>query len=83
MVGNHPVGHYVSTFREPKENEATGTADLGTKIFFMRARIMTGQADLRGNALGFSDFQWLAREEIKDVVTPAYWSMTQDMLGDR
>lgn len=53
------------------------------KTFFMKARIMAGQANITDNKLEVADFRWLAKEEIEKVVTPNYWSAVQDMLAER
>ncbi|RMD44003.1 hypothetical protein DV735_g1105, partial [Chaetothyriales sp. CBS 134920] len=51
------------------------------KTFFMKARIFAGQANLQlATTPAYQDFQWLTKEEIKNVVDAAYWSRIQDML---
>lgn len=57
--------------------------EYGEKVFFMKARIMAGQADLTKNAFGDQAFQWLAKSEIESLVTPKYWSSVRNMLMDR
>lgn len=57
--------------------------EFGEKVFFMKARIMAGQADISKNELGDTDFQWLAKEELQKVVTPGYWSSIKNMLAER
>ncbi|KAH7061154.1 50S ribosomal subunit L30 [Macrophomina phaseolina] len=83
VVGNHPIGHYQFNFPKTIQNAEKGTEELGEKIFFMKARIMAGQANLAENKHGLTDFKWLAKEEIEPVVTPGYWSAVQDMLTAR
>lgn len=83
IVGNHPVGHYRFDFPKAIENKENSTKELGEKVWFMKARIMAGQANLAANTLGNEDFRWMCKEEIQQAVTPKYWSMCQDMLGDR
>jgi len=83
IVGNHPVGHYTYDFPKVIVNEERKTKELGEKIWFMKARIMAGQANLGANTLGYEEFKWLSKEEIKQVVTPRYWKFCEDMLGDR
>ena len=91
VVGHVPVGHYAVEFANPVVDSRGGdggdggskTVELGEKVFFMKGRIMAGQASLEGNALGLTDFRWLAKEEVRAVVTPRYWSMAQDMLTER
>lgn len=83
VVGNVPVGHYVQDFYLPIEDEQEKSIQLGQKTFFMKGRIMTGQANLDQNQLGLKDFRWLAKEEIQKLVTPKYWSMTENILTER
>ena len=83
VVGNHPVGHYAGDFRKAMDNPELGTKELGEKVFFMKARIMAGQANLKENSFGLKDFQWVTKEELQKLVTSRYWSMTKDMLADR
>lgn len=56
---------------------------LGEKVFFMKARIMAGQAKVEGAALGYTDFKWLAKDEIEQSVEEAYWSAIKNMLVER
>ena len=83
IVGNAPVGHYSFTFPRARNNEATKTQELGEKVFFMKARIMAGQANLSKNVFGDSEFKWLQKEEIEKAVTPKYWSSVKNMLVER
>lgn len=82
MVGYHPFGHSVRSIK-PKVNEKTGAENLGEKTFFLKSRIMAGQADLSANLLNIADFKWLSREEIAQFVHPAYYSQIKNMLADR
>lgn len=83
IVGNAPIGHFTYDFRKTLENTERGSKELGEKVFFMKGRIMGGQANLKENKVGLEDFQWATREQVEKLVTPKYWSMVQDMLGDR
>ncbi|PKX99958.1 CAF1 family ribonuclease [Aspergillus campestris IBT 28561] len=78
MVGYHPVGHHVKTYRRP-----TDTGLQGAKTFFMKGRIMGGQADLSGNNQELQDFRWLSKEEIGQHVVDHYYSSVKNMLADR
>ena len=53
------------------------------KTFFMKARIMAGQANIKDNKLEVADFQWLAKDEIEKAVSPNYWSAVRNMLAER
>jgi large subunit ribosomal protein L46 len=84
VVGNVPVGHYNFEYLKRRPHpERDNVEELGEKIFFMKARIMAGQANLADNKLGIQDFKWLAKEEVQKVVNQKYWSSVQNMLADR
>ncbi|KAL4871161.1 hypothetical protein BDV12DRAFT_184032 [Aspergillus spectabilis] len=83
MVGYHPVGHYVYNARKPKSDESTGVTLAGEKTFFMKSRIMAGQADLSANVQNLQDFKWLAKEEIAKYVLPPYYASIKNMLAER
>ena len=95
IVGNHPVGHHSANFTSAQLTKVTPNRlvatskpehernELGEKVFFMKGRIMGGQADLSANEFGIQDFQWLAREEIQEKVHPQYWRNIKDMLTER
>lgn len=78
FVGNVPIGHWVYKHHP----SYTGT-DPNEKTFFMKARIMAGQADLKKNVLGLEDFMWLASDEIPKFVTPQYMKAIENMLVAR
>lgn len=67
---------------ETKPDE-TGVHAAEEKTFFIKARIMGGQADLKENKLGLSEFKWLAKEEIQKAVSPMYWRSIKNMLAER
>lgn len=81
IVGNSPVGYYELKHRKPVLKEST--SELGAKTFFMKARIMAGQANLEQNKFGLSDFKWLAKEEISKTVDSHYWASVKNMLSTR
>jgi len=92
VVGNHPVGHLVldhslqQDSKDKKDGEkqlAKPTQTLGEKVFFMKARIMAGQANLQQNAFGLKDFKWLVREEVEQQVSRSYWNSIKNMLPSR
>ena len=82
VVGNVPIGHYHFDYPKPHLIEG-GVKELGEKTFFMKARIMAGQADLQKNELGLVDFKWLAKEEIEKTVSPKYWKSLRNMLAEQ
>jgi large subunit ribosomal protein L46 len=95
VVGNHPVGHRVLDYPLRSKEEQDGPKDsagkeaakrfdiLGEKVFYMKARIMAGQANLTENTFGLKDFKWLAREELQKQVTRSYWDSIKNMLPAR
>lgn len=83
VVGNHPIGHYGWDHSESVEDPERGIEVLGDKVFFMKARIMAGQANLSGNEFGLTDFKWLCKDELEEAVAPPYWKAIRNMLADR
>jgi large subunit ribosomal protein L46 len=95
VVGNHPIGHHHTVFKEaqlakitPNRLVSTSKDELeqeeyGEKVFFMKGRIMAGQADMSKNEYEDQDFQWLAKDEIKKVVSSRYWDSIKNMLVER
>ncbi|KAH7162547.1 39S mitochondrial ribosomal protein L46-domain-containing protein [Dactylonectria estremocensis] len=80
VVGRVPVAHVVT---KPVV-KADGTVEKrGQKTFFLKGRIMAGQADLEGNRFGYSDYKWLTREELKNELSPEYFHGVHNMMADR
>ncbi len=55
----------------------------GEKTFYMKARIMAGQADLsvaKQNGVEIEDYKWLSKDEVEKHVHPEYWSKIRNML---
>ncbi|KAF2675258.1 hypothetical protein BT63DRAFT_436197 [Microthyrium microscopicum] len=84
IVSNHPVGHFERPYGQNyiTTNEAGATVK-GEVTFFMKGRIMMGQADIKESELGVSDFKWLPKESIKEHVHPKYWASVDDILPSR
>ena len=83
LVGNMPIGHQVYSYCQAIVDKDKGDETLGEKIFFMKARIMAGQAYMKDNKLGLSDFQWLDREEIQRALQPRDWNAVKNLLPER
>ncbi|MCJ1368923.1 54S ribosomal protein L17 mitochondrial [Loxospora ochrophaea] len=83
VIGNVPVGHFNLNYPQAKVDLEKKLEQLGEKTFFMKARIMAGQADLKDNPLGLDDFKWLAKDEIQKEVHPQYWNAVRNMLVER
>lgn len=77
FVGNVPIGHGI--YKYPRWYKEDGDY-IGKKVFFMKARIMAGQADLAENKFGLDDFMWLTKEEIDEVAGRPYFNVVKDML---
>ncbi|KAI2731980.1 hypothetical protein CBS147332_1119 [Penicillium roqueforti] len=82
MVGFHPVGWHSFNPRHSKK-AGNEIEVLGSKIFFLKSRMMAGQADLSVNTQGLKDFKWLAKEELPQYLNTQYYSNIKNMLADR
>jgi large subunit ribosomal protein L46 len=80
IVGHAPIGHHVL---KPRYGANAAIEKSGEKTFFMKGRIMAGQAQLAGNLFGLEDFRWLTREELQSLCGPKYFSSVRNMLADR
>ncbi|MCJ1478130.1 54S ribosomal protein L17 mitochondrial [Lambiella insularis] len=83
IVGHAPVGHHNTEIAQLLAGKEQQADLLGEKTFFMKARIMAGQANLKDNKLGLADFRWLAKEEVQKDVHPQYWKSVKNMLVER
>nr|POE79677.1 54s ribosomal protein l17, mitochondrial [Quercus suber] len=77
IVSQIPANALVRTSRAEEREE------FGEKVFFMKARIMAGQADLSASPFGYQEFRWLIKEEIADLVPTDYWRHAKNMLVAR
>ncbi|KAJ5497378.1 hypothetical protein N7463_009365 [Penicillium fimorum] len=81
MVGFHPIGWHSFN---PRRSKKTGEIEApGSKIFFLKSRMMAGQADLSVNTQDLKDFKWLAKEELAQYLNTQYYSNIKNMLADR
>ena len=83
VVGRVPIGHHQYDFPAKALQTSSNPNELGHKTFFMKARIMAGQIDLKLNKFGLEDYKWLTREEIEKQVQKDYWKFIKNMLADR
>ena len=80
IVGRVPVAHHV---KEPV-HKADGAVDKkGQKTFYLKGRIMAGQADLKDNPFGYTDFKWLTKGELEEELSPKYLKGVRNMMSDR
>jgi large subunit ribosomal protein L46 len=82
VVGHVPIGHHQINYQQAKQTPA-GLSEQGAKTFFMKARIMAGQLNLKENKLGLQDFKWLAKDELQTTVDKDYWRQVKNMLAER
>ncbi|KAL8691839.1 MAG: hypothetical protein Q9218_003017, partial [Villophora microphyllina] len=83
VVGNIPLGHFVLNYGNAEADKERPQEIRGEKYFFMKGRIMAGQANLRDNKLGLTDFQWLAKDEIQKLLIPRDWNAVKNVLAER
>lgn len=82
LVGHVPIGHHQHNYTEATKLPS-GLSELGAKTFFLKARIMAGQFNLKESKLGLKDFKWLAKEELEKEVEGSYWKSVKNMLAER
>lgn len=82
-VGYHPISHYVQNFTKPITDPTTGVELKGEKTFFLKGRILAGQANIAENMQDVVDFKWLSKEEIQKHVMLPYWSAIKNALPER
>lgn len=80
IVGRVPVAHVVKKAVEAADG---AVQTRGEKTFLLKGRIMAGQADLKGNPFGYTDFKWLTREELEKELAPEYYRGVRNMMSDR
>ncbi|KAF5020753.1 hypothetical protein F66182_7213 [Fusarium sp. NRRL 66182] len=80
IVGRVPVAHVVT---RPKVKADGTVEERGQKTFFVKGRIMAGQADLKDNPFGYTDFKWLTREELQSELPADYFRGVRNMMADR
>lgn len=73
------------TTKTPVKKDVAATNDTalvdGEKTFFMKARILAGQADLSiAQNKNIEDFRWVSKEEVEMLVAPEYWLRVKNML---
>ncbi|KAL9614607.1 MAG: hypothetical protein Q9167_000895 [Letrouitia subvulpina] len=83
VVGNIPLCHYKKVYPQAIEDRETGVQTRGEKIFFMKARILAGQANITNNKFGLEEFQWLAKDEIQKIFHPSDWNAVKNVLVER
>lgn len=77
FVGNAPVGHYVYAYPEEMQ-KARG--QYGAKVFFYRSQLVGGNIRLETRL--YTDFAWVARDEVGDYLDEDSASYMQALLAD-
>ncbi|KAK4106259.1 hypothetical protein N658DRAFT_563159 [Parathielavia hyrcaniae] len=80
IVGRVPVAHHVVKPVLGGGGDASSVLQPGEKTFFLKGRIMAGQADLAGNKHGLTDFKWLTDEELQEVLSEDYYHSVRGMM---
>jgi large subunit ribosomal protein L46 len=80
IVGRTPVAHYVAP---PVHGPDAKVEQKGEKIFFMKGRIMAGQADLSGNSMDLQGFRWLTKDELQKELPEKYFHSVKGMMDER
>lgn len=83
IVGNVPIGHQVYKHPQSILDVERGSKELGEKNFFMKARIMAGQANLKDNKLNLGDFQWLTKDELQKALDTCIWAAIRNIVTER
>lgn len=73
IVGRVPIAHVVRST----------DASSGEKTFFLKGRIMAGQANLEGNTSGLTDFKWLTKEELAKELPWYCYSGVKNAMPER
>lgn len=83
VVGNMPVGHQIRHVAEPPSETSLTPSKTTEKVFYMKAHIMAGQADLKDNRLNLHGFRWLTKQELQTTLSPQDFSAVRKVLADR
>ncbi|KAL0094959.1 39S mitochondrial ribosomal protein L46-domain-containing protein [Phycomyces blakesleeanus] len=72
FVGRQPIGLYK---KAPTQN----VEESGSKVFFMKARMFSGQVTPSEDV---SEFAWLTKEELPNYLSSDYYKAVKDSLAD-
>lgn len=81
MVGRHPIAHQKNDpiYMHNEQRERV-VKFRGANIFYLKGRIMAGQADIAGNDFGVRDFKWLKKDELKEYLHPKTYSSVEQTM---
>ncbi|KAI6247170.1 54S ribosomal protein L17, mitochondrial [Erysiphe necator] len=89
IVGHVPIAYHIPPLKKrtvPNTidgNESQSSPTKNKAIFFMKGRIMAGQADLHDNYFNFDDFSWLTKEEISKIIPSSLFSSVNNSMPER
>lgn len=89
IVGHVPIAYHIlpplkqTIVNINDENETKPPSTKNTAIFFMKGRIMAGQADLHDNYFNLDDFRWLTKQEISKLVPSSLFSSVDNSMPER
>lgn len=83
FIGRHPIAYEEwNPVYEGEEGNKT-LARRGLNVFYLRAKIMAGQADLTNNEYSADAFKWLTREEVQEHVHPNTFESVEKTMPER
>lgn len=87
MVGRHPIAHEKHAPRYVSDTQTGEGGQVfrgpGAHVFYLKGRIMAGQADITGNKLGLTDFKWLTKDELQEHLQPLPFRSVQYAMPSR
>jgi hypothetical protein len=78
-IGNAPVAH--QWFRSTEAYKQASGYD-GTKVFYMRSYLCTGEPQLAADNERYVDYAWLRRSELADYLAPSVYDVIQHVAVD-
>lgn len=80
VVGHAPVSHFIKPFVH--KTEKSSFERKGEKVFFLKGRIMAGQANIKDNLFGIKDFRWLTKDELQKRLGDKFYSAVKNSLPE-
>ncbi|EPE10341.1 50s ribosomal subunit l30 [Ophiostoma piceae UAMH 11346] len=74
-VGRVPIAHFVRPVEPAEKKNITSV-----KTFFIKGRIMAGQANIEDNTLGVTAFKWLTKEELAAELPKYYYAGVKNAI---
>lgn len=84
MVGRAPIAYEHNEPLYTGDEEATKRVKrYGRDVFYLKARIMAGQADLAENKWGITDFKWLTKDELVGAISQKTFASVRNSMPAR